>query len=178
MTPSFTSLERVTSAVGDKIRIGAQNMAWEDRGQYTGEISPLMLEELGVRLVLIGHTERRQIFRETDEDEAKKIRCAADHGFTALLCVGETAQQKDGGMAAEVIRRQLETAAGVLTAEEASRGLWIGYEPVWAIGTSGVPASADYAQKMHLMIKEILKDMFGEVSDDIPVLYEGERQPR
>ena len=171
--PSFTSLDRVVKAAGGRVRIGAQNMAWEDRGQFTGEVSPLMLEELGVRFVLIGHSERRHVFRETDEDMAKKLRCAFDHGFTALLCVGETAQQKDAGNSIGAVREQILRAADLLRAEEPDGNLWIGYEPVWAIGYSGVPASAGYAQDMHLAIKDILYERFGERGRDVPVLYGG-----
>jgi triosephosphate isomerase len=175
--PSFTSLERVVRAVGDRIRIGAQNMAWEERGQFTGEVSPLMLDELGVRFVLIGHSERRHVFGETDEQLARKVRCAADHGFTTLLCVGETHEQKDSGNSRKAVRDQLMADAGTLSPEEACGKLWIGYEPVWAIGTSGVPASASYAEEMHLYIKEVLKEMFGEASSKIPVLYGGSVNP-
>ena len=171
--PSFTSLERSVRAVGDRIRIGAQNMAWEDRGQFTGEVSPLMLEEIGVRFVLIGHSERRHVFGETDGMEAAKVRLAADHGFTVLLCVGETAEQKDAGRSIQAVREQLEKAAGVLGPEEARERLWIGYEPVWAIGTSGVPASASYAEDMHGAIKGVLRQMFDGDGAEIPVLYGG-----
>lgn len=175
--PSYTSLERAVKAVGDRIRIGAQNMAWEERGQFTGEISPLMLEEIGVRFVLIGHSERRHVFRETDEDEAKKIRCAADHGFTSLLCVGETAEQKDRGKAAESVVRQLRLAAGTLSPQDVCGKLWIAYEPVWAIGTSGVPASASYAEEMHGVIRSALADLFGEEGKKVPILYGGSVNP-
>ena len=175
--PSYTSLERTAKAVGDRIRIGAQNMAWEDRGQFTGEISPLMLEEIGVRFVLIGHSERRHVFRETDKDEARKIRCAADHGFTSLLCVGETAEQKDRGLAAESVVEQLNLSAGTLSPEEVSGKLWIAYEPVWAIGTAGVPAGASYAEDMHGAIRTALTEMFGAYGKDIPILYGGSVNP-
>ena len=175
--PSYTSLERSVKAVGDRIRIGAQNMAWEERGQFTGEISPLMLDEIGVRFVLIGHSERRHVFRETDEDEARKIRCAADHGFTSLLCVGETAEQKNSGLAAASVMEQLKQSAGTLKAEEVPVKLWIAYEPVWAIGTSGVPASASYAEEMHGVIRTALRELFGANGDDIPILYGGSVNP-
>lgn len=175
--PSFTSLERVVRAVGSRIRIGAQNMAWEDRGQFTGEVSPLMLEEIGVRFVLIGHSERRHVFAETDEMEAAKIRLAADHGFKALLCIGETAGQKDSGLAVQAVLEQLKTAAGTLSPEEASERLWIGYEPVWAIGTSGTPASASYAEDMHGAIRDGLIQLFGDKGTGIPVLYGGSVNP-
>lgn len=176
--PSFTSIDRVVKAVGDRIRVGAQNMAWEERGQFTGEVSPLMLEELGVRFVLLGHSERRHVFGETDGQLSKKIRCAADHGFTSLLCVGETLEQKDSGNSRRAVREQLMADAGCLAPEEACGRLWIGYEPVWAIGTSGVPASASYAEEMHLYIKDVLREMFGEASSEIPVLYGGSVNPQ
>ena len=175
--PSFTSLERVVSAVGQRIKVGAQNMAWEERGQFTGEVSPLMLEEIGVRFVLIGHSERRHVFGETDGMEAAKVRLAADHGFTSLLCIGETAEQKDSGRAVPTVLEQLKTAAGVLDPEEAAGKLWIGYEPVWAIGTSGVPASPSYAEDMHGVIKSGLRELFGDKGADIPVLYGGSVNP-
>ena len=176
--PSYTSLDRVVRAVGSRIRIGAQNMAWDDRGQYTGEVSPLMLEELGVRFVLIGHSERRHVFRETDADEARKIRCAADHGFTALLCVGETAEQKDSGNSVSSVREQILRCTELLEPDEVQGRLWIGYEPVWAIGTSGVPASASYAEDMHGYIKTVLREMFGDAGKEIPVLYGGSVNPK
>lgn len=171
--PSFTSLDRVVRAVGSRIRIGAQNMAWEDRGQYTGEVSPLMLEELGVRFVLIGHSERRHVFRETDADEARKIRCAADHSFTSLLCVGETAEQKDRGNGVNSVREQILRCTELLEPDEVQGRLWIGYEPVWAIGVSGTPAPASYAEEMHAAIREILEERFGACGKDVPVLYGG-----
>ena len=107
--PSYTTLESATKNVDrDYVLLGAQNMCWEDQGQFTGEISPLMLKELGLDLVMIGHSERRHVFGETDVEENKKVKAALNHGFTTLLCIGETAEEKDFGISAEVLRTQLK----------------------------------------------------------------------
>ena len=107
--PSYTTLESATKNVDrDYVLLGAQNMCWEDQGQFTGEISPLMLKELGLDLVMIGHSERRHVFGETDAEENKKVKAALNHGFTTLLCIGETAEEKDFRISAEVLRTQLK----------------------------------------------------------------------
>ena len=107
--PSYTTLESATKNVDRAyVKLGAQNMCWEDEGQFTGEISPLMLKELGLDLVMIGHSERRHVFGETDVEENKKVKAALNHGFTTLLCIGETAEEKDFGISAEVLRTQLK----------------------------------------------------------------------
>ena len=106
--PSYTTLESATKNVDRAyVKLGAQNMCWEDEGQFTGEISPLMLKELGLDLVMIGHSERRHVFGETDVEENKKVKAALNHGFTTLLCIGETAEEKDFGISAEVLRTHL-----------------------------------------------------------------------
>lgn len=171
--PSYTSLaEAAKTARPHIVKLGAQNMCWEEKGQFTGEISPLMLEELGMKLVMIGHSERRHVFRETDEEENKKVRCALKHGMKALLCIGETAEEKEHGISAETLRTQLKVGlCGV--PETCIPDIWIAYEPVWSIGVNGTPASADYAQKMHQVIKETLTEIFGEAGGEIPVLYGG-----
>ena len=108
--PSYTTLESATKNVDrDYVLLGAQNMCWEDQGQFTGEISPLMLKELGLDLVMIGHSERRHVFGETDVEENKKVKAALNHGFTTLLCIGETAEEKDFGISAEVLRTNLKS---------------------------------------------------------------------
>ncbi|MCI9444273.1 MAG: triose-phosphate isomerase [Oscillospiraceae bacterium] len=172
--PSFTALDAAGRCVRrDKIRLGAQNMAWEDEGQFSGEISPLMLKEVGVELVMIGHSERRHILMETDEMEGRKVRCALRHGLTPLLCIGETGGEKALGIADEVLRIQLKTALGGVPAEQAG-ALRIAYEPVWAIGTSGVPAAREYAEEKHAVIRRTLAELYGEsCAADIPLLYGG-----
>ena len=123
--PSFTSLEsanRITS--GSHIRLGAQNMCWEDQGQFTGEISPVMLKEVGVSVVEIGHSERRHVFRENDFDQEKKTAKAAQSGFTPLLCIGETLTQREYGLSGETLSTQLKVGLHSVTAEQAEH-LWI-----------------------------------------------------
>ncbi|MGE5614842.1 MAG: triose-phosphate isomerase [Bacillota bacterium] len=171
--PTFTSLERAANCVSRRyIKIGAQNMHWEEQGQYTGEVSPLMLKEIGVEIVEIGHSERRHVFGERDGDINRKVLSAIRHGFTALLCVGETLEQKEYGVSDEILGIQLKIGLNGLTAEDA-KNLWIAYEPVWAIGVGGTPASADYAEEKHCVIKKILIDLFGEAGENVPVVYGG-----
>ena len=171
--PSYTTLESATKNVDRAyVKLGAQNMCWEDEGQFTGEISPLMLKELGLDLVMIGHSERRHVFGETDVEENKKVKAALNHGFTTLLCIGETAEEKDFGISAEVLRTQLKIGFHDVPVSQVPN-IWVAYEPVWSIGVNGTPASADYAEKMHKVIKACLREIFGDVADEIPVLYGG-----
>lgn len=175
--PSYTALERACASVDQNlIRLGAQNMCWEEQGQFTGEISPLMLQETGVRLVMIGHSERRHVFGETDEEENKKVSCALQHGFTALLCIGETAEDKKYAVGPEVLRMQLKKGLSGIDADGTDR-LWVAYEPVWSIGVNGTPATADYAERMHGEIKRCLLELFPETGAQIPVLYGGSVNP-
>jgi triosephosphate isomerase len=172
--PSFTSLEAAKRTVNeDEIKLGAQNMCWEEEGQFTGEISPLMLKELGLNIIEIGHSERRHVLGETDEEEKKKVAAAVNHGFTPLLCIGETLEQKNYGISDEVLSMQLKIGLSMLTKEQAAK-LWIAYEPVWAIGVNGIPADEGYADEKHAVIKKTLITLFGEeIGKDIPVLYGG-----
>ena len=171
--PSFTALESARRCVpSERITLGAQNMGWEDEGQFTGEISPLMLREVGTRIVEIGHSERRHVLGETDEMENRKVRCALRHGFTPLLCIGETGEQKRQNLSDEVLRTQLKAGLCGVTPEEAA-SLWVAYEPVWAIGVSGVPASPAYAEEKHQVIRRCLEELFGETGGQIPLLYGG-----
>ena len=171
--PSFTSLHvaKPLTQAGN-ILLGAQNMHWDDFGAHTGDISPLMLEEAGVQVVEIGHSERRHDMGETDEMENRKVLSALRHGFTALLCVGETEAEKENGISAETLSRQLKL--GLLGVDSADcNSLWVAYEPVWAIGEHGKPASADYAEKMHRHMRTVLCELFGEAGEQIPLLYGG-----
>lgn len=177
--PSFTSLKDAVETINLKhssIIIGAQNMNPNDNGQFTGDISPLMLKELGIRLVMIGHSERRHIFRETDEEENAKVLSSLKHGFITLLCIGETAEQKNYDISDEILRTQLKIALHGVELMQLDN-LWIAYEPVWAIGTGGTPASAEYADNKHAVIKQCLFELFGEDSKKIPVLYGGSVNP-
>jgi triosephosphate isomerase len=175
--PSYTALDEASKTVEPKdILLGAQNMCWEDQGQFTGEISPLMLEEIGIRLVMIGHSERRHLFRETDIEENKKVLAALKHGFTTLLCVGETGEEKEYGVSAEVLRKQLIVGLHGVPLKNVSN-IWVAYEPVWSIGVNGIPAQPEYAEKMHKVIHDCLEEIVGKQSKKIPVLYGGSVNP-
>ena len=175
--PSYTALDRAKTTIKDNsIKLGAQNMYWEDQGQFTGEISPLMLKEIGIDIIEIGHSERRHVLGETDDEVNKKVLAALQHGFTALLCIGETGEQKEDGLSNEILSVQLKR--GLRGVDKSSIGkLWVAYEPVWAIGTSGTPASAEYADEKHDVIKSVLKELYGQESSRIPVLYGGSVNP-
>lgn len=175
--PSYTALESAAAKVNrDYVKLGAQNMCWEDEGQFTGEISPLMLKELGLDLVMIGHSERRHVFGESDTEENKKVRAALNHGFTTLLCIGETASEKNLGVSREVLRTQLKVGFHQVPVSQVPK-IWVAYEPVWSIGVNGTPASAQYAEEMHKEIKACLCEIFGEAGKEIPVLYGGSVNP-
>lgn len=175
--PSYTSLEAASEQIDrNLIQIGAQNMCWEEQGQFTGEISPLMLKEMNLDLVMIGHSERRHVFRETDVEENKKVQAALKHGFRTLLCIGETAEEKEYGISREVLRKQLIVGFHNVSPAYA-KNIWVAYEPVWSIGVNGTPASPDYAEEMHKVIKECLYELFGESGNEIPVLYGGSVNP-
>lgn len=176
--PSYTSLASAAKIKVPKLlELGAQNMFWEESGQFTGEISPVMLNELGMDLVMIGHSERRHVFGETDAQENRKVKSALAHGMKALLCVGETGEEKEYGVSAEVLRTQLKIGFHKVSLEHIPN-IWVAYEPVWSIGVNGIPASADYAEKMQKTIKETLLEIFGEAGNRIPVLYGGSVNPQ
>lgn len=175
--PSYTTLESASKNVDHAfVKIGAQNMCWEDEGQFTGEVSPLMLKEIGIDLVMIGHSERRHVFGETDIEENKKVKAALNHGFTTLLCIGETAEEKSYSISPEVLRTQLKIGFHDIPVSQIPN-IWVAYEPVWSIGVNGTPATADYAEEMHKVIKQTLLDIFGDAGADIPVLYGGSVNP-
>lgn len=172
--PSFTSLESAGKLLEDsRILLGAQNMGWEESGQFTGEISPIMLKEVRTDIVEIGHSERRHTFGETDQQENLKVKCALKHGFKALFCIGETFEQKNFGLSDEVLSTQLKIGLHGISAEQAEN-LWLAYEPVWAIGVDGVPATKEYAAAKHRTIRNVLCRLFGDVTgNSIPILYGG-----
>ena len=172
--PSFTTLASARQCLpDDAILLGAQNMGWEDKGPFTGEVSPVMLQEVGVQIAELGHSERRHVLMETDEMINRKVLCALRHGMTALLCIGETGEEKERGLSDEVLRTQLK--AGLYQADLRGAGkLWVAYEPVWAIGESGVPATKEYAEARHRVIRDTLVELYGsETGGAVPVLYGG-----
>lgn len=176
--PSFTTLERARNTVTpSEIHLGAQNMGWEQEGQFSGEISPVMLKEVGTEIVMIGHSERRHVLGETDEMENKKVICALKNGLTPLLCVGETGQEKELGLSDEVLRTQIKVGLHGVSKEDTVK-VWIAYEPVWAIGVNGVPASKEYAEEKHCVMRSVLHELYGEeIGDQIPLLYGGSVNP-
>lgn len=176
--PSSISLESAGRFLKDSpILLGAQNMHWEEEGQFSGELSARMLTELDVSMVMLGHSERRHIFGETDEDLNKKVLAAVRSRLIPLLCIGETSDQKSYGCSDEILRMQLKQDLYGFPRDQISR-LRIAYEPVWAIGTSGIPADAGYVEKRHAAIKACLAEIFGPEGTEIPVLYGGSVNPQ
>ncbi len=157
---------------GSQVHIGAQNMHWENSGAYTGEVSAGMLEGLA-EYVIIGHSERRALFGETDETVNKKVLAAFGHGLKVIMCVGETLDENQAGKTAEVVSRQVKEGLKSVSVDQA-RGLTIAYEPVWAIGT-GLAATPEGANDVHKkVIRPILRELFGrEPGDAILILYGG-----
>ena len=154
--PSFTAVREVKRALaGTRVKVGAQNMHWADAGAWTGEISPLMLRDCGLDLIELGHSERREHFGETDKTVGLKTAAAVRHGFVPLICVGETLAEREGGRADEILTAQVLGALQGLADKELSAEILFAYEPVWAIGEKGIPASADYADKQQALIKQV-----------------------
>lgn len=173
--PSYLSLETACS-VSEHIMIGAQNVAWENEGQFTGDISCRMLEEVGVKFVMVGHSERRNIFKETDCEENKKVLNALKNDFKVLLCIGETKDEKDLGLTRNILEKQLLSGLYGVTNEHLDR-LIVAYEPVWSIGVSGIPATPEYVEKTHDSIRAILVEMYDQSGEDITILYGGSVNP-
>ncbi|NMA67933.1 MAG: triose-phosphate isomerase [Desulfitobacterium sp.] len=168
----FTLLSTLKDELEESIiHIGAQNMFYVDNGAYTGEISPSMLVDVACTYVIIGHSERREHLKETDEEVAKKVKVALKGGITPILCVGETLEQREEGRAFAVVRSQVEKALVDLPSEELKRVV-IAYEPIWAIGTGKVASSQD-AQDMCAMIRSTLAGIAGVVAEEINILYGG-----
>ena len=171
--PPAVSLHVVVEAIRDRsdLEAGVQNIHWEDKGAFTGETSAALARGAGARQVLIGHSERRQLFGETDEATGRKVAAALRAGLSLTLCVGETAEEREAGRTLEVVRRQLRAAfAGV--EPSAVAGTIVAYEPVWAIGT-GRTATPEDASVVHVAIAAELRAIVGERGGAVPVLYGG-----
>jgi triosephosphate isomerase len=173
----FTQLVALKSALADTaVRLGAQNMHYEEEGAYTGEISPAMLTEIGIDYVVIGHSERRQYFAETDETVNLKVKKAFEHGIVPIMCVGEVLEQRDAGEHLTVVKKQTEGGLAGLSASDAQR-LVIAYEPVWAIGT-GRTATGDQAQEMCAHIRETVRGLYDEATaESVRIQYGGSVKP-
>jgi triosephosphate isomerase len=173
LAPSFTNLETVKKVIKEtKILLAAQNMFWEEKGAFTGEVSPIQLKDIGCNYVIIGHSERRNIFGETDEIINKKIKSALKNEINVIMCIGETLTERETGKTYEVLGKQLENGLKEIDKNSISK-IVIAYEPVWAIGT-GKTATPTQAEEAHMFIREKIKDLYDrDISDKIRILYGG-----
>ena len=175
--PSFVDLVSMAEALrGSKVKLGAQDVFWEPTGAFTGEVCAAMLREVGCTHVIIGHSERRQYFGETDDTVNRKVAAALEAGLTAIVCIGELLQEREAGLTDEILRRQSQGAFRKI-ANEFSKQITIAYEPVWAIGT-GKTATPDMAAAAHRIIRAELEQIFGaDIANQIRILYGGSVKP-
>ena len=170
--PPFTAARQVKARLGSTVKVGAQNMHWEDAGAWTGEISAPMLVDCGLDLVELGHSERRTHFGETDETVGLKVQAALRHGLTPLICIGETLAEREAGRADAVLAAQVRAA--LAPAKGSAVPVLLAYEPVWAIGAQGIPATADYADARQAAILDVAQELLGR---RVPCLYGGSVHP-
>ena len=177
LCPTFTSLDAVSQAIkGSKIRLGAQNCHFEAEGAFTGEISLAMLKEAGVQFVIVGHSERRQYFNETDAAINKKATAIYAAGLTPIICVGEKLEEREAGKTDDVVSTQVKGCLAGLPADKVAASV-IAYEPVWAIGT-GKTATKEQAQEVHALIRKVVAGMFSQqVADAVRIQYGGSVKP-
>lgn len=173
----FTALSSLVEPLcAKRIALGAQNVHWNEEGAYTGEISPVMLKEIGARYVIIGHSERRAYFNETDETVNQRVRAALKHQLIPIVCVGENMEQREAGQTESVVSGQVEAALAQLDEEQIER-LVIAYEPIWAIGT-GQTSSADDANRVILAIRQSVANQFNErAATRVRIQYGGSVNP-
>ncbi|MFK3963216.1 triose-phosphate isomerase [Ensifer adhaerens] len=173
--PPFTAVREVKARLsGTSVKVGAQNMHWDDAGAWTGEVSPLMLADCNLDVVEFGHSERREHFGETDRTVGLKTAAAVRHGLVPLICIGETLSEREAGEADQVLKRQVEGALALLEGAAKKATILLAYEPVWAIGVNGIPATADYADERHKRIAEVAE---AALDRRVPVLYGGSVNP-
>lgn len=177
IAPPFTAISAVNDVIkGSQVSLGAQNLFWESKGAYTGEISPEMLYSAGCRYVIIGHSERRQYFGETDEGVNKKIRAAINAGLMPVLCVGETESERESKKTFSVLDKQIKKGLEGFFPDEL-KNLVIAYEPVWAIGT-GKTATSEQAQEVHTFLRSLIEKNIGnKLAKSIRILYGGSVKP-
>lgn len=169
--PSFTAVREVKRILADSsVKVGAQNMHWADEGAWTGEVSPVMLTDCDLDIVELGHSERREHFGETDETVGLKTEAAVRHGLTPLICIGETLDDRESGRARDVLAMQVRGALARLDAGQKSAPILLAYEPVWAIGEHGIPATSDYADARQAEIIAVAEEVLGR---RVPCLYGG-----
>lgn len=172
----YTSLAKVGEMIeGTKIKLGAQNLHWEENGAYTGEISPSMLKELNVEYVIIGHSERRQYFNESDETVNKKTKKALEHGLKPIVCLGESLEEREDNIEKDIIKAQLVEGLKGLNKEDLGNVV-IAYEPIWAIGT-GKSATSQDANEMCKFIRETIGGIFSTTEDLVRIQYGGSVKP-
>lgn len=173
IAPSFTSLHTVSSMLKNtNIQLSAQDIFYEEKGAFTGEVSPVMLADAGCEHVIIGHSERRQYFHETDEIANKKIKAARKHGLNVIFCIGESLEERESEKTLDVLKREVENGLKDVPAD----GIVIAYEPIWAIGT-GKTATIEQAQEAHKYIRERLSSLYGNKANEIRILYGGSVTP-
>jgi len=173
--PPFTAVREVKRILADSsVKVGAQNMHWADAGAWTGEISPVMLTDCGLDLVELGHSERRAHFGETDETVGLKTEAAVRHALIPLICIGETLADREAGRAQAVLETQVRGALGNLQGDQKDAPVLLAYEPVWAIGENGIPATADYADARQAEIIAVAQEVLGRA---VPCLYGGSVNP-
>ena len=177
VAPPFTAISAAAEAAkGSNVAISGQNVSWSKEGAFTGEVSAHMLVEAGCRYVIIGHSERRQLFRETDDNVSKKTLISLEAGLTPIVCLGETQEERDAKLTENILRRQFEGGPGALTPAEFSRIL-VAYEPVWAIGT-GRTATPEIAAEAHRFIRLCAAERFSlEAGVALRILYGGSVKP-
>ena len=177
VAPPFTALYAVHKELeGSSIRLAAQNLYWEEKGAFTGEVSPLMIKEIGCHYVIIGHSERRQFFGETDETVNRRIKAVLFQDLKVIFCIGETLKEREGGKTFSVVERQVEGGLKGLGDKE-MKNIVIAYEPVWAIGT-GKTATPEQAEEVHRFIREKIEKLYSrEVSKEIRIQYGGSVTP-
>jgi triosephosphate isomerase len=176
--PPFTALRSAQTVIESDhllVGLGAQNCHWEDGGAYTGEVSPGMLEKLSVSYVVVGHSERRQLFGEVDSDINRKVKAVLNHAMTPILCVGETEQEREDGHAQDRVGSQVRLGLAGLSPEQVAATV-IAYEPIWAIGT-GKTASAEDAAEMCGLIRGAIREQWGDAADLVRILYGGSVKP-
>jgi triosephosphate isomerase len=173
IAPPFTSLPAARNAIaGSNIQLSAQDVFWEEKGAYTGEVSPGMLTDAGCTHVIVGHSERRQYFSEDDVTVNRKIKAAGKAGLRVIFCVGESLEEREAGRTFDVVKREVE--AGL--AEVGPENLVVAYEPIWAIGT-GRTATAEQAQEVHAFIRKTLGNLYGKKAEEIRIIYGGSVTP-
>jgi triosephosphate isomerase len=175
--PPFTALKSVSDSISDtQIKLGSQNMSSEDNGAYTGEVSHSMLKELFVKYVILGHSERREYYKETDFWVNKKVKKALEKNLRPIVCVGEKLEDREAGNTEKVVEEQVRGSLADITAEQ-FENVVVAYEPVWAIGT-GKTATSEQAQEVHAFIRSIVADMVGqEAADGLRIQYGGSMKP-